>query len=360
MKKKLTPNINRRKFLFGSLASIFTSLFPLDKVFPALKYVDKIALGACITQEKEQPIWKSILKDRSDIFIFMGDNVYGDDKITGKLNKLSKAYTKQKTKIPFAKLKETNEIYAIWDDHDYGKNDGGAEYKYKKEAKNLFLDFWNISLNDPRRNRDGIYFETKKITKKGLLQIIFLDTRYFRSPLKRTDERGAPGKERYLPDNNPKKTFLGKEQWNWLSNKLDENADIRIIVSSIQIIAEGHGFEKWGNLPREKKKLYDLIDEKNIKDVIFLSGDRHAGGIYNEITNKGIRLYEITSSSLNLPGAAWVTKYKGKERPPEPGPNRINSLYLWENYGFIEFTENKIQLSLKDIKGKLVNSIEIN
>ena len=103
MKKKLIPNINRRKFLFGSLATIFTSLFPLDKLFPALKYVDKIALGACITQEKEQPIWKSILKDRSDIFIFMGDNVYGDDKITGKLNKLSKAYTKQKTKNSFRK-----------------------------------------------------------------------------------------------------------------------------------------------------------------------------------------------------------------------------------------------------------------
>ena len=360
MKKKLTSNINRRKFLFGSLASIFASLLPLHKLFPAQKYIDKIALGACVTQEKDQPIWKSILKDRSDIFIFMGDNVYGDDKITGKLDKLSKAYTKQKTKIPFAKLKETNEIHAIWDDHDYGKNDGGAEYKYKEGAKNLFLDFWNISLEDPRRNRDGIYFETKKITKKGLLQIIFLDTRYFRSPLKRTDERGAPGKERYLPDNSPEKTFLGKEQWNWLSNKLDEDADIRIIVSSIQIIAEGHGFEKWGNLPREKKKLYDLIDEKNIKEVIFLSGDRHSGGIYNEITNKGIRLYEITSSSLNLPGAAWVTKYKGKERPPEPGPNRINSLYQWENYGFIEFTENKIQLSLKDIKGKLVNSIAIN
>ena len=70
-------------------------------------------------KEKEQPIWKSILKDRSDIFIFMEDNVYGDDKITIKLNKLSKAYTKQKQK--FLKLKETNEIYAIWDDHDYGK-----------------------------------------------------------------------------------------------------------------------------------------------------------------------------------------------------------------------------------------------
>ena len=86
----------------------------------------------------------------------------------------------------------------------------------------------------------------------------------------------------------------------------------------------------------------------------------HTSKAFRKYKDKGIRLYEITSSSLNLPGAAWVTKYKGKERPPEPGPNRINSLYLWENYGFIEFTENKVQLSLKDIKGKLVNSIAIN
>ena len=121
-----------------------------------------------------------------------------------------------------------------------------------------------------------------------------------------------------VPDNDPNKTLLGKKQWEWLSNKLDENADIRIIASSIQIIAEGHGFEKWGNLPREKKKLYDLIDSKKIKDIIFLSGDRHAGGIYKEKTTKGTMLYEITSSSLNLPGAAWVTKYKGKERKKVP------------------------------------------
>ena len=360
MKEILTPRISRRTFFLGSIASVLVSLLPFNKLFPSTKYINRIALGACLTQEKEQPIWKSILKDRSDIFIFMGDNVYGDDKITGKLNKLIKAYKKQKTKIPFSKLRETNEIHAIWDDHDYGKNDGGAEYQYKEDSKNLFLNFWGISLNDPRRNRDGIYFETKKLTQKGTVQIIFLDTRYFRSPLKRTDERGAPGKERYLPDNSHDKTFLGEEQWNWLSNKLDEDADIRIIVSSIQIIAEGHGFEKWGNLPREKRKLYELIDKKNIKDMIFLSGDRHAGGIYNEITETGIRLYEITSSSLNLPGAAWVTKYKGKERPPEPGSNRINSMYLWENYGFIEFTDDAIHLSLKDINGKKVNSITIS
>jgi len=54
-------------------------------------------------------------------------------------------------------------------------------------------------------------------------------------------------------------------------------------------------------------------------------------------------------------------KYKGKKRPPEAGPNRINSLYLWENYGLIEFKNNKeILLSLKDIDGKTVNKIQVN
>ena len=75
-------------------------------------------------------------------------------------------------------------------------------------------------------------------------------------------------------------------------------------------------------------------------------------------TTKGTITGETTSSSLNLPGAAWVTKYKGKDRPPEPGPNRINSLYLWENYGFIEFTNNKIYLSAKRYNGNQVNYIE--
>ena len=361
MKNKINSFISRRTFLLGSVVILFSSLPIIKKLHASPKRIKKVALGSCITQDRKQPIWKSILKEKSDLFVFMGDNVYGDDKKTGKLKKLKKAYNKQKTNIPFTELKKTNEIFAIWDDHDYGKNDGGAEYPYKKEAKELFLDFWGAPKNDSRRQRDGIYFETKRLTNEGIVQFIFLDTRYFRSPLKRTDEWGAPTKERYLPDNNPSKTFLGDDQWIWLSNVLSEDADIRIIVSSIQIIAEGHGYEKWGNLPLEKNKLYDLIDNKGIKNMIFISGDRHAGGIYKDRTKSGNSVYEITSSSLNLPGGAWISKYKGKKRPPEAGPNRVNSLYLWENYGLIEFKNNKeILLSLKDIDGKTVNKIQVN
>ena len=135
-------------FLYGGGLALL-SFFPLFKKLKASsKIIFKISCGSCLTQEKDQPIWKSILREKSDIFIFMGDNVYGDNKNNSGLDLLKKAYEKQKIKIPFKKLKETNEIFSIWDDHDYGKNDGGGEYIYKNEAKDLFLDFWNMSFLD--------------------------------------------------------------------------------------------------------------------------------------------------------------------------------------------------------------------
>ena len=323
------------------------------------KTIDKISLGSCLSQDNPQPIWDPILNEGSDIFIFMGDNVYGDDKKNGNTKKLKRSYIKQKKKIPFKNLKKTNEVMAIWDDHDFGKNDGGSEYIYKDDAKKLFLDFWDVPINDKRRQRPGLYFETKKNIPGGILQIIFLDTRYFKSSFKITDKRNAPLKERYVNDLDSSKTILGKEQWNWLSKKLEETVDMRIIVSSIQIIAEGHGYEKWGLLPLEKQKLYNLIDSNSLKNTILISGDRHAGAIYKDTTLSGKNIYELTSSSLNLPGGAWASRYK--KRPPEPGPNRIDELYVWENYGLIEFiNDNTVILSLKDIKGKNINQVQLN
>ena len=347
--------INRRMFLYGG-GLILVSFFPLFKRLKASsKNIFKISCGSCITQEKDQPIWKSILREKSDIFIFMGDNVYGDNKKNSHLNLLKKAYKKQKIKIPFKKLKETNEIFSIWDDHDYGKNDGGKEFENKKEAKELFLKFWDIPADDERRNREGLYFSKKRNTEIGVIQFIFLDTRYFRSALKPTDKKWAPKKEKYMADYDPKKTYLGDKQWNWLKTAFKEKSDIKILISSIQVLAEGHGFEKWGNLPLEKRRLYNLIDENDIKKLIILSGDRHRAGIYKDRTKNGNELYELTSSSLNL---AAGKLFKAVE---EAGPNRIGPTYLMENYGTLEINNDKnIKLSIKDLNQQTQNEIKID
>ena len=162
------------------IISIFSLLF-LTESSAILSDEIKFGLGSCIHQDEPQPIWNAIKKDNLDGFIFLGDNVYGDSPSL-KLNKMAKAYNKQKDNFPTWLMEK--EILAIWDDHDYGKNDGGSEYKLKKEAQELFLEFWDIPTNDMRQSREGIYFALIKNLDGIKIHIIGLDTRYFRSELK--------------------------------------------------------------------------------------------------------------------------------------------------------------------------------
>src|SRR5207247_2149539 len=145
-------------------------------------------------------------------------------------------------------------------------------------------DFWSLPADDPRRSRPGVYHAAIYGPPGKRLQVILLDTRYFRSPLKVTDQPDAPGKERYVPDDDPGKTMLGETQWGWLAQRLREPAELRLIVSSTQLVAEGHGWERWGNFPRERQRFYDLIRDTRANGVMVLSGDRHIGAIYRETT----------------------------------------------------------------------------
>ena len=90
------------------------------------------------------------------MFLMIGDNVYGDTR-DGELRKMAVAYRTQKEN--FRSLSLNFPIESMWNDHDYGVNDGGNNYKYKHESKELFLKFFNINKNDARNYRDGLYKE---------------------------------------------------------------------------------------------------------------------------------------------------------------------------------------------------------
>jgi alkaline phosphatase D len=223
----------------------------------------RIAFGSCADEEKPQPIWKAILAYQPELFLFTGDNVYGDVRDgknvpeAGLIDSLVHAYGQAAKIQDLATLRATVPHLATWDDHDYGKNDAGADFAGKVQAQQLFLQFWDVPPGDPRAGREGVYHAETFGPEGQRVQVILLDTRYFRSPLKPTDQRDAPGKERYLPDDNPAKTMLGDTQWAWLAERLREPAELRVIVSSIQVLAEGHGWERWGNLPRERQRLFN-------------------------------------------------------------------------------------------------------
>ena len=135
------------------------------------------------------------------------------------------------------------------DDHDYGLNDCHGANPHKSLAKALFLDRFGVAPNDPRRRRGGLYTSRAFGPPGRRTQIVTLDTRWFRSPFLPTDCRGCPGKERYVPYNlsvSAAHTMLGEEQWRWLGNLLREPADLRLLASSIQVVADGHGWEWCG------------------------------------------------------------------------------------------------------------------
>jgi alkaline phosphatase D len=342
--------LGRRPFLAAlaaaaGLAACKSGQVPLREVpppEPPQVPLRRIVVGSCIDQTKPQPIWDAVLADKPDLVIFGGDNVYANEQPWSQ-DKLERAYAMQAAVPNFAKLRSSVPHLAIWDDNDYGLNDGGADFAHKLESKASFLRFWQASEKDARYTRDGIYHAEVYGPPGQRVQVILLDTRSFRSPWKPTDQRNAPGKERYLPDPDPAKTMLGEAQWRWLEQQLRQPAEVRLIVSGIQVIADGHGWERWGNLPHERARLARLIGDTRAAGVVLLSGDRHIGALYRDTQGTPYPLYEITSSGITHP---WA-------QAAEAGPNRLGDLFTELHYGTVEIDwgAQRVQLQLKDQRG---------
>ena len=303
----------------------------------------KIAFGSCLDQENPQPIWNSIYKEDIDSFVFLGDNVYGDIS-SGKLNKMREAYKLQSKMIPSWLFKKNVEM--IWDDHDFGENDGGSSYPLKQEAQKLYLDFWKIPNNDIRHQRNGIYANKIIYIDNFIINLILLDTRYFRSDLKKT--KGL--KPVYLKNEELNATILGDKQWSWLMEVMKIKSDLTIVATSIQLLPTEHRFEKWSNFPSDHFKLKKLLKSQS-RPIIVISGDRHQGAIYNDEN-----IYEITSSSLNKTISSIL------RRPKELDKYMLGEMFAGENYGLITINTNKkiIDLEIKDINGNMVLHKKLN
>jgi len=289
-----------------------------------------IAFGSCNDQNRENRLWKEVVKNNPNLWIWGGDNVYSD---TENMKKMKRDYEQQKRNPGYQLLARTTEIIGTWDDHDYGKNDAGNEYKKRVESQQLFLDFMGVAKNDSRRKRKGVYHSKVYTTPKGSIKVILLDTRYFRDPIKRVN--GV-----YL--RNGAGTILGAEQWEWLEQELNNStADFNIIMSSIQILSMQHRFEKWGNFPNELMKLRQTLINSKAKNVVLLSGDRHISE-FTAMNIEGINypLIDFTSSGLTHA----YRDFKG-----EPNENRIKKVVFTESFGLLhfDFKNKKIVMQMR-------------
>jgi alkaline phosphatase D len=299
--------------------------------------VSRIAFGSCCHQNDPQPIWNTIAAAKPDLFLFIGDNIYAD---TENMSEMVGKYRKLGAKPEFAEFRSKIPLLATWDDHDYGINDGGAEYPKKEQSKKIFLDFFAEPLDSERRQRPGIYTSYYFGPPGQRLQVILLDLRWFRSPL-----HVSLAKFAYTPSKDPKATLVGETQFKWLESELKKPADLRLIASSIQFASPEHPWEKWANFPIDKARILDLFDKYKIKNAFFISGDMHFGELSAEKTPGGFEVFDVTSSGMNF--FENGTQYKNK--------NRIGIFDKSPNFGFIEIDWKKgapkVSLQVRTDKG---------
>ncbi|MBX7225441.1 MAG: alkaline phosphatase family protein [Chitinophagales bacterium] len=296
------------------------------------KRITAIAFGSCGSQWRpDWSIFNSILDKKPDLYIALGDNMYAD--VEGLEDQpfypffVDFGYQVLGQNKIFGKFKKQVPIIATWDDHDYGKNNGGNEFLYKQEAKNAFMKFWNVSSDNDMRSREGVYSAYYYGEGNQRIQILMLDTRWFLDVI--SDEPIAATTD-------ASKKILGEPEWLWLEEELKKPAAIRIIGSSTQFCTEHNGYEAWANYPLEMERFYSTIRKTKAEGVFFISGDVH----YAEINKRKVEglypIYDATSSGLTH-----------MEDPAKPSIYRIGDPYTNLNFGMLRIDWDANPISIK-------------
>ena len=281
-------------------------------------FIETISFGSCNKHELPQPLWNPIMAENPNVWIWLGDIVYGD---THDMDLLEEKYTLQKDILDYRRLRLNTSVIGIWDDHDYGINDGGKYFVQKAASQERLLDFLDEPEDSPRRKQEGAYASYSYGIVNNSVKVILLDTRFHRDTLFKEDRK-------YLP--NLEGSMLGEVQWAWLEKELQNStARINIIASGIQVIPTEHPFEKWSNFPKERERLLNLISSSKAKNPVLISGDRHIAEISllkDQRFPNG--LYEITSSGLTHTWPSYREEYN---------PYRIGNLIASLHYGTVNF-----------------------
>ncbi|KAJ0402781.1 hypothetical protein P43SY_009725 [Pythium insidiosum] len=256
--------------------------------------LERLAFGSCNHQARDQPLCDP------QLWIWMGDAIYGDYKALNELqtylppfpvfrdappDMLISKYTMQLEHPDYALFRQRVPIIGVWDDHDYGRNDGDKTYAYRAQSQEIFLDFLAEPIESTRRQQEGVYAAYTFGAGAQSVKVILLDVRYNKDP--------------YGMINGD---FLGDTQWAWLEQELrSSTAAFNLLVSGVQVLPADRFFggENWHRFPKQRQRLLDLILTSNARGVLLMSGDVHFAELNQVACNdyKNI-LTEVTSSGM--------------------------------------------------------------
>jgi alkaline phosphatase D len=125
---------------------------------------------------------------------------------------------------------------------------------------------------------------------------------------------------------------------------LAQPADLRIFCSSVQLAAEGTGWEAWSNFTADRERLLQTLRRQRTEHLLVISGDMHYGEL-SRLDAPGLYpLWDLTSSGLT---EVWDV--------PTPNSRRQQGVVAEANFGEIEidWATRTVGLSVRGVDGRV-------
>ena len=286
-----------------------------------LKEIKRLSFGSCNDQVDEQPLWDDLIKQKPDLWIWGGDNVYVDW-MAG--HDIANAYTFQNKHPRYHLFKQQTPIIGTWDDHDYGYDNASGTFEGKRMSQQLALDFLEVPRDSFLRQQEGIYNSRTFGPHERQIKIILLDNRYFKNL-------------------DPEYPMLGKTQWEWLENELtNSEAKVHFIVTGLPVLSPLIPYtEEWAET-KELDRMLNLLKKTQAKGVVFLTGDKHFSSIYRRWGH-----LEFMSSGMTHVAQRRTWFYLSRQYP---------TTFFGLSYGQIDIAWDKetplLSMSMRSTAGK--------
>ena len=282
-----------------------------------------VAIGSCAYVNEEvydrpgkpygsdYQIFNSIYQKHPDAMIWLGDNIYLREVDWYSRTGILARNTHTRSLPEMQPLLASTHHYAIWDDHDYGPDNSDRTYIHKETTLEAFRLFWgNPTFGVNGQKGITTFFQYNDI------DFFLMDDRYFRSP-----NRLEGGDQ----------TMLGKEQLEWLIEALAASyAPFKMVCIGNQVLNPVQAHETYQNLfPEERAYLLKRIEEEDIRNVVFLTGDRHLTELSKYVNARDNAVYDLTVSPLTA----------GVNPNDEANELRVEGTLVNEhNFGLLEFS----------------------
>jgi alkaline phosphatase D len=251
---------------------------PIARFVTAPKPDDRAVVQFCFSADSRESykpfvIMDAIRAQHPDFCLHLGDTIYADR--GGAARTLEEFWAKYRANRDDAASQrcylETS-WYVVWDDHEVEDN-YLPDNPLAPIGRKAFLDYWPIRRNPDEPGR--IY---RSFRWGQALELFILDARQYRNP--------------------KKGTMLGEEQKKWLLDGLSSSTALFKFVGT-SVVMYGGGSDRWDGYPKERNEILRFIAAKNLRGVVFLSGDLHYAAISLIPRGKGVK--EITAGPLAAP-----------------------------------------------------------